>query len=363
MNDVTSFHPAYKSHGPDRESRHKILYIYEQPGPVRVYDPETWMYRDQIVLDLNDDPVRKWTEIPLVLSSAYEGYDMEVVRRLNPQITYRDFRARMPRSFIKGSTRKDSLGPSTLSMRNTRFRLSACCLAWDDRQGSDTLKEYLDAILPPECLRANSTEAFRDLTAYEVEQAKAPNKGNFLERAGRRALDDVTRQNRNQNEQKRSKQLLAQHEKTVGAALQPALLNPAPRRREPKRKRAESSSIPEDEGEDTRPAKRLEWADNIDPKLRESGLPVDARGTFVGPAPAVCNASNGTSGLGQVNSPPQQGEVPELQVQVQISEIEEFEVEPEYPPLDMEQPAANRPPYYYNSEQLKAFAKRQIGRW
>lgn len=74
------------------------------------------MYRGKIVLDTENDPVLKWDETPLVLSSAYEEYGMEVVRRLNPRISYRDFRARMPRSILKARTRKDAWGLSTLQI-------------------------------------------------------------------------------------------------------------------------------------------------------------------------------------------------------------------------------------------------------
>ena len=223
------------------------------------------MYRGHIVLDLDNDPVLKWHEIPLVLSSAYEGYDMEVVRRLNPQITYRDFRARMPRSFIKGSKVKSAWGASTLSMRNTRFRLSACCLAWEDREGSDKLKGYLDSLLPQECQDANSTEGFRDLTAYEVEKAKAANKGHFLKRAGGRALDEATREARNQAEEQRLSKLMGKHEEALGTAPLPAPEIPAPRSQGRGRKRARSSLDLEDEEEITRPSKRQEWAGMIDP--------------------------------------------------------------------------------------------------
>lgn len=273
------------------------------------------MYSGHIVLDLDNDPVLKWHEIPLVLSSAYEGYDMEVVRRLNPEITYRDFRARMPRSFIKGSKVKSAWGASTLSMRNTRFRLSACCLAWEDREGSDKLKGYLDSLLPQECQDANSTEGFRDLTAYEVEQAKAANKGHFLKRAGGRALDEATRGARNQAEEQRLSKLMVKHEETLGTAPLPAPEIPAPRSQGGERKRARSSLDLEDEEENTRPSKRQEWAGMIDPSLLDAGLPGDARGSFLG---------------------------------------SEGEWQGEYPPLDMEQAAGEETPYYYNLRQLEA---------
>lgn len=211
------------------------------------------MYGGRIVLDNEHNPIRLWKEIPLVLSSAYEGYDMEVVRRLNPNITFQDFRARMPRFITIGTTRKDALGKSTLSMRNSRFRLGACCLAWDDRQGSANIKAYIDELLADIDLANNSTEGFRDLTPAEVELAKAANKGNHLNRAGQRALPKDIRQERNEAEKKRVDKLKAEHTDAIGTEPLPAISNPAEEDGSRKHKREESSS---DEEKDTRPAKR-----------------------------------------------------------------------------------------------------------
>lgn len=371
VDDVTSFHPAYKTNGPDRENRHKILFRYEQDGyAVPPYAPETWIFRGRIVLDMDDKPVKKWHELPLVLSSEYEGYDMEVVRRLNPKISFGDIRARMPRLILIG-TRWSDLAQSTLSMRNMRFRLAACCLAWTDRQGSQNIKNYLDALLPPECLAANSTENFRDLTPHEVEQAGAANAGNFRERAGERALDDETRQQRNEVRQKRSKILLARHIEIMGDT---SLVNLAPGGRGQKRKRAQSSSDPEDEEQNARPAKRPEWAANIDPRLwgfRSSG---DASVPVVGSAPASENASNSIGGLGRMNRPSNQNEIPEFTVGNPNSEVQAFRFEEdlglsefaregssgfEYTPLYEERPAAKNAPYYLNDAQWQTLVKKQ----
>ena len=118
---------------------------------------------------------------------------MEVVRRLSPKITFRSSRARMPRFVMIGSILKNAGILNILSMRKTRFRLAARCLAWTDREGSNVLKAFLDKILPPACRQAHSTESFRDFTEYAVAQAKAPNKGNFLKRDGKWALHEANR--------------------------------------------------------------------------------------------------------------------------------------------------------------------------
>lgn len=79
--------------------------------------PGSFMSRKSDWLGYVKNPVRQWNEIPLVLSTVYEGYEMEVVRRLNPTITYQEFWARMPRFLTIGS-RRETAKLSTLSMRN-----------------------------------------------------------------------------------------------------------------------------------------------------------------------------------------------------------------------------------------------------
>lgn len=333
--------------------------------------PETWIFRGRIVLGTDDKPVKKWHELPLVLSSEYEGYEMEVVRRLNPKITFADIRARMPRFFLIGTRWTSDLGGSTLSMRNKRFRLAACCLAWTDRQGSRNIKAYLDTLLPAECLTANSTENFRDLTLHEVEQAGAANEGNFPERAGERALDDETRQQRNEVRRKRSEILLAQHNEIVGRA---PLVNLATEGRGQKRKRAQSSLDPENQEQNPRPAKRPEWAANIDPRLWDFGSSGDASAPVVGSAPAFENASNSIGGLGQTNEPSNQNEIPEFPVGKPNPEVQAFRFEEdpglsefaregssgfEYTPLYEERPAAKNAPYYLTDAQWQILVKQQ----
>lgn len=332
--------------------------------------PETWMYQGKIVLDPENDPVQKWDEIPLVLSSAYEGYDMEVVRRLNPKISFRDFRARMPRSFVKGATRKKAWASSTLSMRNSRFRLGACCLAWDDREGSDALKAYLDMLLPPECIATNSTEGFRDLTPYEVKEAKAANKGKFLNRAGAQALDEATRQERDEVEQQRSRKLLNEHNEIVGAAPLAGIANPARRSQGRKRKRAERALGSEDEEEDTRPLKRQERPANLDPRLWDAEVPGHGASIFRS-GPAV---RSGSIGLGEVSPPRNHSQVLELPVEHQSPVDQEFEFGEDNMASEGDcwqsedrsiyaEPATNNLPYYLNHAQLQAFARAQVPDW
>ncbi|MCJ1469146.1 hypothetical protein MMC07_007779 [Pseudocyphellaria aurata] len=253
--DITSFHPDYQNTGPDRNHRHEVLFRYEQGDyHIPADAPELWMHLGRIVLDLEDNPVLFWKELPWVLSSAYQGYEIETVRRLNPSITYQDIRARMPRFITIGGNQKEIL-MNTLSMRANRFRVKACCLAWDDREGSDRIKAYFDTLLSDQDRASNSTKRFRDLTKIEVERARDANKGKYLKRAGKRALDDTTRDERNQVEERRKEKLLEEHIKTFGAEPRPAI-DPTPQGRTQKRKRGENPAEAEDEEEHNRPSKR-----------------------------------------------------------------------------------------------------------
>ena len=223
------------------------------------YIPPSWYYHGRIVLDPNNNPVRKWKEIPLVLSSEYEGFDMETIRRLNTNITLRDFRARMPRFITKGTspTLLDVYGTSTIGMRITRFRSFACCLAWTDRDSSDEMKKYVDTVLPPACKAANSTEGFRDLTGWEVEKTKEPKKGKFLSRAGHRALDPDERQARWEADERRIAKLKIEHDIIVAKYEENLPQQPVAKRRRQKRALDQlASSNMENDEEDTRPRKR-----------------------------------------------------------------------------------------------------------
>ena len=147
------------------------------------------MHENRVVLDLDCHPVKAYREIPLVCSSEMEGFAMEAIRRLNTNITHKDFRARMPRYRAhdwdsQGERPLYSL--SAIGMRMTRFRERAGCIAWGERAGTGNFREFIENLLPESCITANSTENFRDLTTAEINAMKAGNKGKFPERAGGR---------------------------------------------------------------------------------------------------------------------------------------------------------------------------------
>lgn len=249
-NDITSFHSDYINWGPEREDRPDILYQYlKKSHTPPYYTPEIWYDDDRIVLDMDDHPIRKWREIPLVLSSEFEGFMMEGIRRLNSNISIKDFRARMPKFVVKGPkpARRKIFGLSTLGMRMSRFRLQACCIAWSERDGGDSIKDYFDQILPERCHAENSTKNFRDLTKYEIMKATEPNKGGFSSRAGSHALDETTRTARREDRQKKLVKLKQEHDVMFGSSMSNLESSISATSHIPNRGRVENSSSDDEE--------------------------------------------------------------------------------------------------------------------
>ncbi|KAL9595782.1 MAG: hypothetical protein Q9219_006236 [cf. Caloplaca sp. 3 TL-2023] len=141
------------------------------PSPVR------FMYfNHMIVLDKDHRPVRAFAELNLTLSSRVEGFRLEAISRLNPNITARDMLARMPpettTTIAEGSvpTYRPQCKPNALSMRRREFRAKYGLVSWTPREGSDLVKSYLDSLMGPELVVRNSTLEMRPLTADEVDR-------------------------------------------------------------------------------------------------------------------------------------------------------------------------------------------------
>ena len=152
-----------------------------------------WYHRDRIVLDGDNHPVKKYTEIPATCSSEIEGWLMVAIRRTNSRITTQDIRARMPhfRTFkSNGAGDKPQWSLQAHTMRQTRFTLKSASLSWEKRAGSDKFQDYLLSILPPGCKQQNSTETFRDLQENEIHNMQALNRGKHMYRGRKRKGDD-----------------------------------------------------------------------------------------------------------------------------------------------------------------------------
>lgn len=217
--DVTSYHVDQKTWGPSRiydwpHMPGKLLFRLEcKDYPVPEYQPEVWFDEGRVVLDGDNNPIKKWTNIPLTLASNADAWLMENIRREDTRITHKDFRARMPRRVhTKNGSSKPLGGLSALGMRMTRFRMSAACPAWNEREGSDAMRAYVKGLLSAEGLAANSTEELSGLTLWQQAECRKPNKGLYPERAGDRALSQEERKRRNETEAARLAELNPQLE-------------------------------------------------------------------------------------------------------------------------------------------------------
>lgn len=183
----------------------KLLFRLECKGyPLPAYTPGLWYDRDRVVLDIDNNPVKKWENIPLTLASNADPWLLENIRREDRRITLKDLRARMPH---QQTTKKGVLKPlgtlSSLGMQLTRFRMAAACPAWNDREGSDSIRDYIKGLLSPESLAANSTEELDGLSQWQQAESKKPNKGQYLKRAGDRALSSQERKKREETDARR----------------------------------------------------------------------------------------------------------------------------------------------------------------
>lgn len=205
--DVTSYHVDQKTWGPSRindwpNMPGKLLFRLEcKDYPIPAYQPEIWFDKGRVVLDGDNNSIKKWANIPLTLASNADAWLMENIRREDTRITLKDFRARMPRQVqTKNGSSKPLGGLSALGMRMSRFRLGAACPAWNEREGSDVIQAYVKGLLSAEGLAANSTEELSGLTQWQQAECQKSNKGLYPERAGDRALSQEERKRRNETE-------------------------------------------------------------------------------------------------------------------------------------------------------------------
>ena len=214
--DITTFLQLWKHWRSSRNdgwvgTQADVLYRFDRKGyPVPSYTPGYLIHEGLIVLDLDDNPVKDWQELPLCLSSQLEGFDIETVRRINPNITLQDFRARMPKETLMGP-RKDIVRPlaglTALGNRTTRFRERNACPSWIDRTASDHLRHRVWDMMSEEQRRENTTKGLPMLSELDVAELKKKTRGKFLERAGGRALSTEEREKRHAAEEERLEKL------------------------------------------------------------------------------------------------------------------------------------------------------------
>ena len=79
--------------------------------------------------------------------------------------------------------------PGTLTERRNRFRLRNCVTSWGpDRKGCESIQEYLESLMSPSMMAANTTKGLHKLSKAEQEEAKKPNAGKHMQNAAGYAL-------------------------------------------------------------------------------------------------------------------------------------------------------------------------------
>ena len=189
--------PDQEDWGEDRSQWPAILYQYEpRQGDVSHKKPPIWTTQDgYVILDIENDPVMAFEEIPDTISSVIEAPFLEAFCRLNQHIKIKDIRARMLRDPTEqgewNGDGKDPIRIGNLSMKMTRFRERSGMITWGRRAGSTNIKAYLDSILPQVCKDENSIRRFRDLHKHERAAMHLSNIGKFPERGrGKKDLSD-----------------------------------------------------------------------------------------------------------------------------------------------------------------------------
>ncbi|KAL8926706.1 MAG: hypothetical protein Q9208_002780 [Pyrenodesmia sp. 3 TL-2023] len=210
--DRTAFKPEHKFLKLiNRDERPDILFQWnptlEPPAPTET--PDFWYDGRRIILDVENHPLRRRPELPLTLSGQCEGLRLEFYKRLNPNISMGELKARMPPQTCRREGLKImTVQTAALANRMTRDRSRAALKAWTAKQGSKNIEHRLLELMPQniqrEIIRTNNTKCFRDLTVQELTYVEAANLGAVenLAKAGSRLLDQQTRR---QREEKRKK--------------------------------------------------------------------------------------------------------------------------------------------------------------
>ncbi len=87
--NVTSFLKAIQHWGPERADRAPLLFqLHKTSGRSAV--PANMVITKQVVLDQNDHRILDFPELPATLSTELEGHHIELFRRQNDSIEYKD---------------------------------------------------------------------------------------------------------------------------------------------------------------------------------------------------------------------------------------------------------------------------------
>ena len=96
----------------------------------------------------------------------------------------------MPNGYFTGraGSRRHEGPPrvGTINQRAQRFRIKAACITWSKREGTGSKNGMILGMIPKECIAANSTKGWRDLTRAEFDLVEKKHKGRAKKRGNTR---------------------------------------------------------------------------------------------------------------------------------------------------------------------------------
>ncbi|KAL8650422.1 MAG: hypothetical protein Q9226_005149 [Calogaya cf. arnoldii] len=164
--DETSYHTGQANWGVAFEHWPEILYKFEPDQSRPDATPQTWYHEQHLVINAEKKPMGLFPELPLNLSSMYEGAFIVAVLRHNADMEYEDLRSRMPATRENGAGKTVVIRLRTLVERSTGFRNCNGLLTWK-KKGDPKREAYLSSLLT-QFQKENNTIRGRAFTAVEM---------------------------------------------------------------------------------------------------------------------------------------------------------------------------------------------------
>lgn len=169
--DITAFHPDQKAWQEKGADRPDVLKDFAKPE--NFANPRYncgFMYFDGfLVIDHDGQTLRPFRSIPLTLSSKFEGWRAEAIRRSDPRVRNMDLMARMPVKVEASAngipTRKPLVKRNAIAGRQSRFREQTEAITWS-RPTASNVQNFLWSLLPRDCIDNNLALPL-DLTQQE----------------------------------------------------------------------------------------------------------------------------------------------------------------------------------------------------
>lgn len=168
-NDLTAFLASQRTWGPGSGQQPQVNFLWEVPVPrnAPAYNIGTMMYQGRQVLDLKDNTIKAFRNLPDTISSKVEGWRVVAWMREDHRITYADIEARV-RTHLRQGRRVPVNSIRDIQGRMTRFRDQFGLISWTSRNDaiSRQKKAFLHS-LRNDHQRNNNLSVGRMLTMQE----------------------------------------------------------------------------------------------------------------------------------------------------------------------------------------------------